>query len=253
MDDGGVEDDGGVDGGDDAGQGPSFDAGQTVESDGGTGERPKVRTGCGCNSIDFAPLGLVALLLLRRKKGSLSPHGQRGGVRGQSLLLTLVILGFTSCTSALETPPIPDAAVEFDAGIEDAGVDAGFIPRPEWPCPGLFPVEHLMAFVPGTAVAFAHNRRYAVTTKDTAQMLVFDDAPANFAGFTLRRPVPADIDPMQPGALETFAAREIAALGRGARARLPAGCAPTRALTRALRVRPSRCAASAFWPQPAAG
>ncbi len=207
MNDGGVEEDGGVDGGEGDG-GAQLDAGQLTDDDGGTStERPKVKTGCGCGSVDLAPLALLAVAMLGRRARRRSMAPRLGG-----LLALVLTVSLSGCTTALEVPAQPDASMEADAGDVDAGIDAGFIPRPEWPCPGLLPVEHLTAFIPSTSVAFAHSRRYTVTKREPAQLLIFDDAAANFAGFALRRDVPADIDPTQPGALDTFAAREIAAL-----------------------------------------
>ncbi len=206
VSDGGVDPDGGVDGGEaDAG---ATDDGGLGGDDAGVGPaRPRVATGCGCSSpADVAPLALLALALLgarSRRQARLS--------RGAAPLALGVGLFLSGCTSAFEIPPVADASVEIDGGDVDAGVDAGFIPRPEWPCPGLFPVEQLPTPLPGTGVVFAHSRRYAVTVKDTAQMLVLDDAASNFAGFVLRRPVPADLVG-QPGALSLLAAREVAAL-----------------------------------------
>ncbi len=201
--DGGGIDGGQTDGGDDGGTGSD---GGLIAGDGGTPERPRVTTGCGCSSpADFAPLSFVALMVLGRRAR-----------RRSTLKAVLVAAGLLcGCTSALETPPLPDAGmVEVDggdAGELDAGVDAGFEPL-NWPCPGVLPVEHLLATLPGTDVAFAHSRKYTVTARDPAQLVVLDDAASNFAGFVLRRPIPVGIDPMQQGALELLAGREIAAL-----------------------------------------
>jgi hypothetical protein len=50
-------------------------------------------------------------------------------------------------------------------------------------CPDLDAIEVLPTGVPGTGVVFAHARRFAVTNRDTAQLLVLDDAQANLGAF----------------------------------------------------------------------
>ncbi len=183
------------DAGTDAGSGS--DDGGAGGDGGSTGERPIVSTGCGCSSPgDLSPLfglGLVALVLRARRRAA--------------VLVTVVAL--SGCTSALTTPPTEDAGGAGD----DAGVDAGYRPPvPDWLCPGLYPVEQLTQVVPGTTNVFAYPRDYAVVKNEAAQFVVLDDAARNIAGFIARRPVPSDIDPAAAGALETVAAREIAAL-----------------------------------------
>jgi hypothetical protein len=203
--DGGQLDDAGTDGGEDAG--PTVDDAGTADADAG-GEPPArnvVTTGCGCSSgADLLALvGLGVLALARRRRG----------VALLAAVLVLPVLG--ACTTALTTPPgeptVDGGPVDTDGGA-DAGTDAGFIIA-DWPCPGLEPVEHLVELVPGTLNGFAHSRRYAVTKNEAAQLLLLDDSPANVAAFVVRRPVPTDIDPATPTALDVVASRELATLG----------------------------------------
>ncbi len=220
-------DDAGVpmDGGDVDGGGALADAGMSGGEDGGTGERPKVVTGCGCSGPgDFAaPLALLALLGLtrRRRQGretrTTSPSLSAAAERSTLVLLGLVMaLSFTACPSALETPPTPDAGEATDAGLNsdggvttDGGTDAGVrVPA----CPDLDAIEQIPTQVPGTRNVFAHPRRFAITERPDAQLLLLDDAPANLAAFVVRRPLPADIDPTRADSLDTLASRELASL-----------------------------------------
>jgi hypothetical protein len=233
VSDGGVEEDGGVDAGEDAG---TDDAGTGAGGGGGSDVRPVVAVGCGCSSgTELAPLALLTIIgfgsrarrlqgrravgRARKARNATGPHGedgdgdQAGGAArtapalvATALLATLVL---TACGSALTTPPRPDAG----APEEDAGVDAGFTPPEEnWPCPGLAPIEHLTVTLPGTLTSFAHSRRYAVTEKAVAKAVLLDDGPQDFAAFVLWRDVPAGVDPADMTALETVAARELASL-----------------------------------------
>ncbi len=208
--DGGLDSDGGLNPGEtdgganaDGGTGP----GQPIDGDGG---RPRVTTSCGCSSpADLAPLAFLTLIVLGRR-------ARRSTLKRIPVLSVLTALALTSCSTSFETPGLPDGSIdgEGDGGSQnDGGVDAGFRPpQPQWPCPDFYPVEHVMTYVPSTAVAFAHSLRYAVTELAPAQMVLFDDGPANFAGFVLRRPVPSDVNVEQPDALNILAGREIAAL-----------------------------------------
>ncbi len=214
VDDGGVSLDGGADGGEPTDAGVMTDGG-AVDGDGGmsTG-RPKVVTGCGCSGpADFAPLALLGLALLsRRRRGA----GRAGAAGAPVLLVSTLVLALGACTSALETPQSPDAGIDeedggvtHDGGLTDAGVDAGArVPA----CPGLEAIEQLPTEVPGTRVVFTAGRRYTVTENAGAQLLTFDDGAANLGGFVLRRPLPADIDPTRADSLDILASRELAAL-----------------------------------------
>jgi uncharacterized protein (TIGR03382 family) len=213
VNDAGVEFDAGTI--DDAGVTPPIDGGEQTEPDAGpvTPERPKVVTsGCGCSSpTDFAPLALLGFAVLGRRRRRLSRATRGASSVGAVLLLALLTSG---CTSALETPPVPDASIPVDEDggviVTDSGVpDAG----PRQPaCPDLDAIEVLPTGVPGTGVVFAHARRFAVTNRDSAQLLVLDDAQANLGAFVVRRPLPADIDPTRSDSLDLLASREIGAL-----------------------------------------
>jgi len=207
VDDGGVPVDAGTD---DAGTPSDGGVGGGAGGGGGNAEPPVVTTSCGCTSApDVASLALLALLglgLRARRRGT-SP-ARRTAV-GLALAVTVSALA-TGCASSL-TVPLQDAGVTDDAGV-DGGADAGFIPKPDWPCPTLKPLETFGTTLPGTLNTFATTARYQVTTKDVAQAVLLDDASADVAGFVLRRPVPPDVNPSDPSALGTIAARELAAL-----------------------------------------
>ncbi|HEY1099819.1 MAG TPA: putative metal-binding motif-containing protein, partial [Myxococcota bacterium] len=131
AEDAGVELDAGVDAGtDDAGA--EFDAGMNGGDDAGIGgERPKVATGCGCSSSsDVVPFALLAFALLLWRR----PRAVRAESRTALSLVVTGLIFFSSCSSALETPPLPDAGTpmeEEDGGqmtVTDAGFDAGSRP-----------------------------------------------------------------------------------------------------------------------------
>jgi hypothetical protein len=153
-------------------------------------------------------VGLAVLALTRRRRAG------AGGGAAAVLTLTLLLPVFSACSSALTTPARPDAGEVVDAGAADAGSDAGFTPPvPNWPCPGLDPIEQVPDVVPGTVNTFAHPRQYTVTKNEAAQLLVLDDSAANVAAFVVRRPVPSDVDPADPASLDIVASREVATLG----------------------------------------
>ncbi|MBL9036993.1 MAG: hypothetical protein JNG84_00635, partial [Archangium sp.] len=214
--DGGFIEDAGVDGGEDAGMMMMNDAGMVMLPDGGMMQpkpRPVVTTGCGCNSSDgAATLAMAALVVVALRRSR----------RRASAVLGVVAAGavFTACTSELTTPgpTVIDGGIEVDGGVDagttDGGVDGGpFVPPvPNWACPGLGPVEHLVVPVPGSTVVLAHSRRYAVVSHELAQAVLLDDDTAEVAALVLAKELPAGVDPNDPATLDALAAREVAAL-----------------------------------------
>lgn len=201
-------DDGGASANDDGGSSSSDDAG--VSGD----ERKVVATSCGCASADglglFALAGAWALWAGRRRRAAL---------RGTALTLLLVGAGLGSLTGCGSRLSVPDPEAQGDGGTDGAdGGDAGaFVPPVDnWACPEVSPTEMLLTQVPSTSSVYAHGRDFETTTVQIDDagvgIVLLDNGPRNLAGFVLRRPLPSDLDPEDPTALETVASREIQGL-----------------------------------------
>ncbi|MGV3622747.1 MAG: MopE-related protein [Archangium sp.] len=211
--DGGTELDAGTGGGTGSDGGMLVDGGSMGgDEDGGMTGKPSVfTTGCGCTGGgDFAPFVLFGLVALLRRR--------RSQPRGRAVAVSVAVLSMTllSCTSALETPELPDGGGEAldggglpDGGRADAGFDAG-MRAPA--CPDLDAILQVPTQVPGSRAIYAHPSQYTVTENAAAELMVLDDGASNIAGFVLRRPLPADIDPTRSDSLDTLASRELQAL-----------------------------------------
>ncbi|MBI5548881.1 MAG: VWA domain-containing protein, partial [Deltaproteobacteria bacterium] len=64
----------------------------------------------------------------------------------------------------------------------------------------------------GTTLPYALAPQFQTRVVGNGVALTFEDVSGNIAGFVLRRDLPADIDPLDPGAAEKVAVREIEAL-----------------------------------------
>jgi hypothetical protein len=202
VNDGGFVSDAGF--ADDAGI-SSDDAG-TNGAGGGSGNQGDpdiIITGCGCSSGgNFSLIALALGLLLRR--------AQRRAVWVAPLVLAVVLAG---CGSSLQFPIRPELMGSDGGDFSDAGTDGGFVPPVAmWPCPGLSPLEHDIAFVPTTNSGMAYPTGVKPVLNAPSRSVLLDDESKQVAAFVLARDVPAGVDPFDSTSLEVLAAREISSL-----------------------------------------
>lgn len=131
---------------------------------------------------------------------------------GSAALTVLAVLFVAGCQSAVRLPLLPDedGGETVDAGDSDAGI---WMPPVEmWDCGDLYPARLIPVLIPGTKNPWAVDPRFTQTPNTAANALLLDDAQAEVAAFVLARPVPNDVDPFDPTAVQTVGVREINAL-----------------------------------------